>query len=258
MTQIDDVVEKQLPNGKTIRFRLGDVNGDGQLDQDDMDLLTTLSADNYMSEFLLERLSIEELSSCDINQDGLINHADLAVLCNHVLSQLEMQALTDELTGLFNRRGLKEKVYLKLRAAKKFDSHLACLAIDIDYFKQINDQYGHDIGDAALCHLARVLKVHTRNSDVVARQGGEEFVVFLEDADEKGALIAAEKIRGAVESAVLTVDEQTIPLTISVGVALFQKTMGLQDLLKNADAALYEAKESGRNRTVFFRADAVE
>jgi diguanylate cyclase (GGDEF)-like protein len=252
MRQAGEMIEQTLPNGQVIRFMLGDINGDGQLDQDDVEILTALSGDSYMCEFLMSRMTDEELAACDINSDGLINHADLAVLCNQVLSRLEMLSVTDELTGLMNRRGLKEKAYFKMRSAKRFGTPLSCVAIDIDYFKKVNDTYGHDAGDAMLCHVAKLLSDMMRATDIVARHGGEEFVLILEQTDKQGALQVAEKIRRKIAETPLQYQGQTIPLTISLGIDSLDEETTLQQLIKNADTALYQAKNEGRNRTCVY------
>lgn len=253
MRQAGDIIEQTLPNGQVIRFMLGDINGDGHLDQDDVEILTALSGDSYMCEFLMSRMTEEELASCDINGDGLINHADLAVLCNQVLSRLEMLTVTDELTGLMNRRGLKEKAYFKMRSAKRFGTPLACIAIDIDYFKKINDTYGHDAGDAMLCHVSNLMSAMMRATDIVARQGGEEFVLILEQTDTQGAWQVAEKLREKIAETPLQYQHLTIPLTISLGIDTLDEETTLQQLIKNADTALYEAKDAGRNQTRIYK-----
>lgn len=250
--QLGQVVERQLPNGQMLRVVIGDINGDGHIDQDDLEILQMITSEGYLGEFLLDRLSMEELAACDVNGDGTINHADLVLLCNAILAQMEMISMTDELTGLLNRRGLKEKAYLKLRSAKKFDTPLSCLAIDIDYFKKINDTYGHDTGDKVLCHMAQVLKDCTRNYDLVSRYGGEEFVVLLDQTDLDGAVIVAEKIQDRLDQSVFRVLQNglqaDIKLTISVGISLFNDSHNLHSLINKADEALYAAKEDGRNR----------
>ncbi len=248
--RIGQVIEKALPDGRTIRYVLGDINGDGHLDQDDLDILQHLIADDSVGQFLQERMTAEELMACDVNEDGFINQADLALLCNRIVIEMERLSLTDELTGLLNRRGLKEKARLKIQAARRFGISMCCLAIDIDHFKQINDHYGHDVGDKALRHLARILTESTRTSDAVARYGGEEFVIVLDNTALEGAGCLARKLRQDVAESVIYLPDGHFHMTISIGIAEYSPSMTFHEFVKEADMALYEAKAAGRNRVV--------
>lgn len=241
-------IEKQLPGGQRISFTLGDINGDGQIDQDDIELLRHLVEDTPIGQFLRERMVAEELLACDVNGDGSVDQGDLALLCNKLITELENLSYTDELTGLPNRRGLKEKGRMKVLAARRFDQRLACAALDIDHFKKVNDTHGHDVGDLVLQKVASVLRANSRSSDVLARMGGEEFVVLLDDASPEVAVMLAERIRERIAEAVVEFGDQKLSVTASIGVAIYDSKMSLQMLIKQADVALYQAKHSGRNR----------
>lgn len=242
-------IEKLLPGGQTIAFTLGDINGDGQIDQDDIELLRHLVEDTAIGQFLRERMATDELLACDLNGDGSVDQGDLALLCNKLITELEHLSYTDELTGLPNRRGLKEKGRLKVLAARRFDQRMACLALDIDHFKRVNDTHGHDVGDLVLRKVADVLRANSRNSDVLARIGGEEFVVLLDDANEEVAMMLAERIRERIAEAEVEVPAGgRLSVTSSIGVAAYEPHMSLQMLIKQADQALYRAKHNGRNR----------
>lgn len=165
---------------------------------------------------------------------------------------LEEQASTDPLTGLYNRRQFEILTYQGLQTAKRYNMPYSLLMLDIDFFKKINDTYGHDAGDEVLKNLARVLKETVRKSDVVARHGGEEFIVFLPQTAPEEALIAAEHIRKAVENMETRTEEHTIPVTVSIGVSDCQ-TFNLNTLIKQADEALYDSKNKGRNRTTLYQ-----
>jgi diguanylate cyclase (GGDEF)-like protein len=161
---------------------------------------------------------------------------------------LAHQATRDELTGLFNRRGFFGTSIPLASLAQRNHSVIGLLMIDLDHFKMVNDRHGHKAGDTILRAIADLLKANLRASDVAGRYGGEEFIVLLPSTSRGSAAETAEKIRHLVESAPL----EGIPLTLSIGLAegriRSSPTEELQALIQQADAALYRAKESGRNR----------
>jgi diguanylate cyclase (GGDEF)-like protein len=168
--------------------------------------------------------------------------------------RLEQDALTDVLTGLPNRRYLIDRLAHDWAAARRGGMPLACMMIDIDCFKSINDTLGHDAGDAVLQSVARVLQQGVRGTDVVCRFGGEEFVV-ISAADFDSAMRCAERLRVAIEERVVA-DVSSIqnPLTVSIGVAVRNdQTRSPEALLKAADEALFYAKRKGRNRVASIR-----
>ncbi|RDB42733.1 diguanylate cyclase [Halomonas sp. DQ26W] len=178
------------------------------------------------------------------------NHFQLSLLL-----RLYRQATHDPLTGLFNRGALE--VHLdKIQAWQRDTERLDCagsvpcslLMLDLDEFKQINDTFGHSVGDGVLSQFADVLVRQTRKHDCTARYGGEEFVVLLLGSDHAGAMEIAERIRFAVESfEFLDCEQQRIPLTTSIGVTQLRQDEPAQDALRRADDALYRAKHAGRN-----------
>ncbi|MDW8365520.1 MAG: diguanylate cyclase [Abditibacteriales bacterium] len=171
--------------------------------------------------------------------------AELAIMNR----KLEQAAFTDALTNLPNRRYATDR--LKQEWAESVRSHqpLACLMMDIDHFKQINDTYGHDVGDVVLQETAAVLRQSLRLNDVVCRMGGEEFLVICPDTDVRGAVVCAERLRRAVEAHIIRTAEFNRHVTLSIGVAARGEGMPHPDvLLRAADQALYAAKRSGRNR----------
>lgn len=159
-------------------------------------------------------------------------------------------AILDELTGVFNRRSLDE--LLKAEAARciRYDISLAVLMVDIDYFKQVNDDYGHVVGDDILRRVTRRIAGVLRSSDILCRYGGEEFSIILPHTDLVRGAEAAERIRRVIEESPFRSGENELSLTISVGVANLDP--GVENpgekLLEAADAALYRAKREGRNR----------
>jgi diguanylate cyclase (GGDEF)-like protein len=186
-----------------------------------------------------------------------LEHVSLSLGNLRLREALRQLAIRDALTGLYNRRFLEEAVHLALaRAARKTEAAdypgFALLMLDIDHFKQFNDQHGHAAGDLALCRVAEALRGQTRGSDVVARYGGEEFIVVLADITLAAALDRAEQMRAAVARLEFRPLAQgdSVLLTVSIGVAHYptQGTPTLADLLLAADQALYGAKHAGRNR----------
>lgn len=172
------------------------------------------------------------------------------VMCSErIRNQWQHAAATDYLTELPNRRTITGSGVACFNHASRNGSGLAVAVIDIDHFKQVNDRLGHDAGDVALRHVATALAHHCRGPHMVGRQGGEEFVALLVVSNAVEAQAAAERLRLAVESSPLQLNAQTIPLTISVGVAVYRADDTSYDsLLRRADHAVYAAKAGGRNQ----------
>jgi diguanylate cyclase (GGDEF)-like protein/PAS domain S-box-containing protein len=164
--------------------------------------------------------------------------------------ELRRLATTDPLTGIFNRRHLMDQGERELRRARRYGTDLSLLILDIDHFKAINDTHGHAVGDDALKALVRVCLAHLREIDLMCRLGGEEFVAILPETSGEAALIAAERLRAAVERLeVPLAGSDILRFTVSVGTsALRPDDASLADVLTRADEALYEAKGAGRNR----------
>lgn len=167
-----------------------------------------------------------------------------------LFAKVERLAMTDSLTGLYNRRHFEMLAGNELARSYRYQRGLAVLYLDIDHFKAINDHYGHEAGDSCLKELARLLQASLRDADVVARQGGEEFVVLLPEAEPPCALKVAERIRRTVEAAKLSALGGA-HMTVSIGMTnLDSRNADLDQLLREADGALYKAKTQGRNRVV--------
>ncbi len=161
-------------------------------------------------------------------------------------------AMTDSLTGVPNRRALMD--YAERALASRGGRPLALLMIDVDHFKRINDTQGHPAGDEVLRHISRLLSKRLRGGDLLGRYGGEEFCVVAPDTDAGGAIKLAESLRATLESAVLTIENAKLYVTVSIGVALTTANTEreLKDILAEADIALYSAKKGGRNRVACF------
>ncbi|MFS0725545.1 diguanylate cyclase [Paenibacillus sp. 1P07SE] len=164
-------------------------------------------------------------------------------------NKLQHMATTDGLTGLYNRTHFMELGARKLAESVKSNLPFAVILLDIDHFKQINDGYGHDTGDAALQHTAAVCSSLLRSGDLLARYGGEEFVLAIPGADAEDAFMLAERLRRAIQSAPLAVRGDSLTMTASFGVSAYgDDETGLAELIRQADQALYAAKRGGRNR----------
>ncbi len=164
---------------------------------------------------------------------------------------LELLASQDHMTKLYNRRYFSEISMKILELAKRNKKDLSVLMLDIDKFKNVNDTYGHHVGDDVIIALANVLKNLSRNSDVACRFGGEEFLILLPETNLEGAYAIGEKIRKHVEDLVIKLENQeTLKFTISAGVAQIdiENELNLEKTIQRADDALYEAKEGGRNK----------
>ncbi len=163
-------------------------------------------------------------------------------------------AMTDSLTQIPNRRALKD--YAEHALARRTGLPLALLMIDADHFKLINDTHGHQTGDDVLCKLAALLAGRLRRHDLIGRYGGEEFLVIAPDTGIKGALVLAESLRKTIASTPFATAAGEIPLSVSIGISNCPATARreLEEMLKEADAALYEAKQTGRDKVVCFDA----
>ena len=157
---------------------------------------------------------------------------------------------TDPLTGVTNRRAFETRLHREWRYAKRRDSTLAILMVDIDHFKTVNDTKGHGAGDLALQELAEIMQTTARETDTVARFGGDEFVILLPDTGWQGAMTFAERLRKNVDDHTFIGEGVELEITISIGVALARGTdpVSVDDLLEQADRSLYKAKSGGRNR----------
>ena len=190
------------------------------------------------------------------------------VAANEELARLSN---TDALTGLNNRRYFQNRLEADLTRINRYGGTFGLLAIDIDHFKRVNDQYGHAVGDHALIHIARVLEMECRSSDMLARTGGEEFVILLAETDDSQLTLAAERFRRAVASTPIPIDiednvgqvkinsesiesdedihQATLSLSISVGATVVHAHDSMRETLSRVDELLYVAKGQGRNRT---------
>jgi len=169
-----------------------------------------------------------------------------------LLQETRRLAVTDALTGLFNRRHFNQQLEENVSRAARYDESLALIFLDVDHFKSVNDRFGHHAGDRCLQALARTLRENVRDSDQIARIGGEEFAVLLIRADRELALSIAERLRDRIDDLIVEEDPPLpVDLTASLGIAFFREDGDdPRSLMRSADRALYTAKRLGRNRVV--------
>ena len=203
--------------------------------------------------------------SKDSATDFLQRLSTIVAIClenaaNH--ERLKRVGLTDSLTGINNRRFFDQRLTEEIARGQRAQEPIACLFLDVDYFKKVNDHYGHHVGDRVLRQVANLIREQLRNCDVLGRYGGEEFAALLDNTGPGAALEIAQRIRQSVEQhEFLLPDDAQPPLhvTISIGVATLDSVRGDtnalklgQTLLEQADQALYRAKEAGRNRVMLY------
>lgn len=180
----------------------------------------------------------------------MLIYSDVTDIVRHA-RELERLATTDGMTGIYNRRHFLTLADLEWNRTSRYNRPLSFLIFDIDYFKSINDQYGHQAGDEVIIHLANLAGTCKRAPDVLARIGGEEFALLLPETDLPQAQAMAERLRREIAAHPLVMASQCIPATVSVGIATRSaETSNISELMKAADEALYEAKRAGRNRTM--------
>ena len=228
-----------------------------------------LGANDYVSkpfrvEELLARVSVA--IRLKLERDRLRQRAEDLRRSAEAASEMSM---TDALTGLLNRYGLHRALQRELSEARRYARPLSCLLLDVDFFKAVNDTYGHAAGDTALMQVARLLLDNVRHpveslelpqgaerressasvrADVVCRYGGEEFLILAPETNAEGALALGNKIRLALSARTFGEGERVFPLTLSVGVAQLRSDESGNDMIARADEALYHAKQTGRDR----------
>lgn len=176
-----------------------------------------------------------------------------------LIEESQRLATTDGLTGLFNRRAFIEQMHAECARADRTDGTCSLLVLDLDHFKSINDTFGHSAGDAVLAGVARALKHQLRAYDIVARWGGEEFVIALPSVGEAIASDVAERLRAAVANLrIANAAGAPMPLSVSIGCAELRRNENLESLVDRADRAMYSAKVGGRNRVVRASTEEVE
>jgi two-component system, cell cycle response regulator len=164
-----------------------------------------------------------------------------------VMGKLEFSSMTDPLTGLFNRRHIMDKIEEEASRFKRGNKEFSLIIADIDFFKKVNDTYGHDCGDYVLKQVSGIILESVREIDFVARWGGEEFLILIPDTGIEGGRVLADRIRMNIEKYSFQYNEIQLSLTMTLGVSIFDGTSTIDEIIKKADNAMYEGKKSGRN-----------
>ncbi len=203
---------------------------------------------NFSDEMLDEiQKNIQNIiESFDVPDD---NKADVIKKINFMYAQTKHLSVTDGLTGLYNRRHFESNLEREFLRAKRYKSDLSIAMIDVDFFKKVNDTYGHSCGDYVLKEIAFLINEAFRKTDMIFRYGGEEFVVILTETDCKNAIIPLERLRKNVEENKFRYENKELKITISIGVtSILENSQTPWELFDLADKALYEAKRNGRNQ----------
>ena len=181
--------------------------------------------------------------------ETIATQAAIAVDNARLFTETQRLAITDGLTDVFNRRYLLELAENELERSRRHGRYLSAILFDLDHFKEVNDRFGHPIGDLALKKIAELCRSSIRSTDLLGRYGGEEFLIIASETGQEQAIEIAERFRKRVEEFSLITDQGTLKLTISLGVGTFQpgSDQTLDDLIKHTDNALYAAKALGRN-----------
>lgn len=208
-----------------------------------------LTSEGEITGCIVARSTLDKLSKRDISYlEQLTRQSAITINRANTYSKVLQYATLDALTNLNNRRQFEIRLKQEIATTKRQKNPLCAMMIDIDFFKKVNDTYGHASGDEVLRTIASIIKAQLRESDIPARYGGEEFAVLLPYTHIEEAQIVGERLRKAVEEASIQLDKLNINVTISMGLAELTPDLSGEELFKLADKALYEAKETGRNR----------
>ncbi|OCC16396.1 diguanylate cyclase/phosphodiesterase (GGDEF & EAL domains) with PAS/PAC sensor(s) [Dissulfuribacter thermophilus] len=197
-------------------------------------------------------VTLDEIILTPIEKVELAARIEILLRARRLSLETQLMALTDPLTGIHNRRHFFVVAEREMQKLRRKSRSAACLLIDIDHFKAVNDVHGHLIGDQVLIAVAQRIKSCVRDFDLLARFGGEEFVLFLVETDLPGAIKVAERVRKEVAKSPIRVKSgEEIPITVSIGVSAYDgDDLDVEGLVEQADIALYHAKRTGRNRVM--------
>ena len=220
--------------------------------------LFPLVSENRILGCIVAKSTGDDITETDVNYlEQLAKQSSATINRANVYAEILKHATLDALTGFYNRRQLEERIKQETAKAKRQKTPLCAIMIDIDFFKRINDIYGHAAGDLVLKTVSKTMRSQLREYDVAGRYGGEEFAVLLPFTKTEEAVMVAERLRQAVENKKIDLSKinhempnKIIDVTISLGIYELKVSDSADDLLKEADKALYQAKETGRNRII--------
>jgi len=238
MAQVDQIQLEDISKQR-INLEISDHNELLVLQEKINTMLATIEYDRRL-------MVINEEERLALLEAEVASRTQELVALNNKLSKI---ALTDELTGINNRRSFFEKAQSLTDLAQRQQSPLSLLTLDIDYFKKINDQFGHGVGDTALCHFSHLIAANLRKVDLFARVGGEEFAILLMDTNQQGAILLAEKLCALINETPLQIEHHCLNMSVSIGVVERQEhETQVTQFFKRGDDLLYKAKHNGRNR----------
>ena len=212
---------------------------------------------DYTSDIIIRGSSYDFLKNTSIEREFLLKVCNL-VRIKELIEKVKLVSTTDELTGLYNRKYLQDRLEAEMSRAKRHESKVSCLLLDIDYFKVVNDMYGYEWGDVLLKKIAEMLKSFIRKEDILTRYGDEEFVIILPDTNEDNAYIFAERFRREIEKMefIPAGEEERHQITISGGISSYPFLKNVEEtsntLIRYSEHALYNAKKRGKNKIVQF------
>jgi diguanylate cyclase (GGDEF)-like protein len=181
----------------------------------------------------------------------MVEHYALTLVNSRLRETLRLESIHDPLTELYNRRHMEEALVREIRRARRHDTPVSILMLDIDHFKTFNDTYGHEAGDIILQELGALLQRNIRGGDIACRYGGEEFLLILPDTSLRTATQRAEEILKQIRTLTIAYQDTSLHITTSIGIsALPTHGQEIQPIIHAADAALYQAKDNGRNQVV--------
>lgn len=212
---------------------------------------------DYTSQIIIRGSSYDFLKNISTEREFLLKVCNL-VRIKELVEKVKLVSTTDELTGLYNRKYLQDRLEAEMSRAKRHESKVSCLLLDIDYFKVVNDMYGYEWGDVLLKKIAEMLKNFIRKEDILTRYGDEEFVIILPDTNEDNAYIFAERFRREIEKMefIPAGEDERHQITISGGISSYPFLKNVEEtantLIRYSEHALYNAKKRGKNKIVQF------
>jgi two-component system cell cycle response regulator len=218
----------------------------GQGDEMLVSQVIQLGAYEYLPK---DRINLESISRVINNT---LERARLRKDVKRAHAKMAEMSIEDELTKLHNRRYFIEALEGEFERANRYETEIALVIMDLDLFKKINDKYGHPAGDTVLSEIGRILKEHVRRNDIACRYGGEEFAVILPNVSRDNIFAVYERFREMVSEHLFEYESNQFHITISIGIAFGNDVKSINDLLVHADRALYQAKDTGRNKTVIY------
>uniref|UniRef100_UPI002612399D GGDEF domain-containing protein n=1 Tax=Sulfurimonas sp. TaxID=2022749 RepID=UPI002612399D len=214
-------------------------------------------SDEFSLVLTIHTSNTEQLATINAYNASIKNYLEAAkpvIESKMLLAKLRDNSLRDPMTNLYNRRFLEQFIDTLAGQIKREQESYSILMLDVDFFKMVNDTYGHDVGDKVIVAIGKVLQENVRESDLAIRYGGEEFLILLHNATEEGTLKIAKKVHSTFASIVFDAGNgETLQKTISIGISIFPKDANtIWKCIKLADTALYVAKTTGRNKIVRF------